>query len=237
MHKHPGFHRRRQTQLAQVKTAPSITGFDGFGFLADGPVIGETHRRTTSPLFEPHEAEAVSAYLLASTRKNGKRTISVASAVQCLRVAAANRAEARKVDANQIATYHGVRYHFPDSLPGETVFFENGLPVSSTGVAIPCDNFGFDELQSNTSALVGHVHSPHRTDRPSQSNAVHSDSLNRRDDRVPDRANSHPAPLQVLQSARTLRRGDDDAGRGHATPFLDAALPSASGDGNADKHK
>lgn len=144
--------------------------------------------------------------------------------------------EPRKVDVHQVATYRGVRYRFPDSLPGETVFFENGLPVSSTAVAVPCDSFGFHELPSNIYASTNLARSPRHT-APNQSNAEHSDSLNRCDALAPDFANSHQVPLQAPQTDRTLRIGDGDAGRGHAMSSQDMALPSASDDGNADKRK
>lgn len=209
---HPGFHRRRQLQLPQAKTTPDMV----FGFNLSGPLIGEERIKK--------------ALVQEGTRGNGTRTLTESVASQLVQAIS----ESRKADVHQIATYRGVRYRFPDSLPGETVFFENGLPVSSTGVVVPCDSFGFDVLPSNTSASAGPVHNPRHT-APSQSNAVHSDSSNKCDDLAPDFSNSHPVQVLAPQTDRTLRTGDGDAGRARAMPCQDTALLSAFDDGNADK--
>lgn len=43
MHNHPGFHRRRQKQLAKTRiTKPSLSTADIWGFTLDQAVIGET---------------------------------------------------------------------------------------------------------------------------------------------------------------------------------------------------
>ncbi|MCL7420863.1 MAG: hypothetical protein M8364_08175 [Methylobacter sp.] len=68
--------------------------------------------------------------------------------------------ESRKVTADQIASYHGIRYRFPDALPGETVFFEHGRPCSATAEAIPQDRFGFDVLPENSATKTDEYHKP-----------------------------------------------------------------------------
>ena len=49
----------------------------------------------------------------------------------------------RVLNKQLIASYGGERFHFPDALPGEEVFFRGGLPISTSAVKIQPKRLGF----------------------------------------------------------------------------------------------
>ena len=142
----------------------------------------------------------------------------------------------RKVDTRQCACYQGAKYHFPDALPGEVVFFADGQPVSDSAVAILRDHFGFDVWPENSAASPRPFHNPrHTTHSPRKTSHWGSWSIRR--GLGLGFAKIAQALIQEPQSDRIVRTGAAVLHPEEPMTYQDKAAPLASGDDNVDTHK